>query len=102
MTPAKHQVEPTSTRGRIRVHFALNPKPLSAGELAALLPDPNPDRASGAGRGWSQEVSNVCARMARSGELVRLRTSEKAMGPGVKYALPGTDLSVVAATVKPD
>lgn len=68
MSPAKNQIAPTSRRSRLRLFFATNPGEHDPKDVAAALGDE------------VQRVQNECARMARSGDLIRTQVSPPALG----------------------
>lgn len=82
--PAPGTRVPTALPARIRLYLLDHPGGHSAGDLARALPRPDDVEP----RKWSQKVANALVRMTAKGEVVRERTSEAAMGPGVTYRLP--------------
>jgi len=79
--PRANQIDPTSLRSRLRLFFLTNPGQHRPKDVAVALSEP------------TVTVSNECARMARTGILVKSRPpGSKPMGPGATYSLaPQTD-----------
>lgn len=79
---------PASLAARITEWMTENPGRYRPAEVADALPAPaGMDTAM-----WRQKVTNEMARMGRRGALERVRVSERSMGPGALYWLPGTIL----------
>ena len=83
---------PVSLSAQIAAWMAEHPGRYRPNEVAEALWDLTPvSRRPAMGlQKWRQKVTNEMARMGRGGKLERTRVSDKAMGPGVLYWLPGS------------